>query len=131
MPNFCVWSGSIKYNRSFKIDIVQFNFFGGRINVREELAIAPKERFAVEVREACEWGRLGRIRKVHDAKDECCTERWGDVREEGEDEIKSLQRMVETGRVQGCNEERVQETRYWRGMLKIEKQGGSLIKEEE
>ena len=95
MSKFCVWSGSIKYNQSFKIDIVQFNFFGGRIIVREELAIAPNERFAVEVREAWEWGRLGRVRKVHDAKDECCIERWGDVREEGEDEIKSVQRMVE------------------------------------
>ena len=41
---------------------------------------------------------MGRIRKVHDAKDECCTERWGDVREEGEDEIKSVQRMVERER---------------------------------
>ena len=38
---------------------------------------------------------MGRIRKVHDAKDECCTEKWGDVREEGEDEIKSVQRMLE------------------------------------
>ena len=43
-------------------------------------------------------GRLGRIRKVHDAKDEFCIERWGDVREEGEDEIKSVQRMVERDR---------------------------------
>ena len=45
---------------------------------------------------------------MHDAKDECCIEMWGDVREEGEDEIKSVQRMVERGRVQGCNQERVQ-----------------------
>ena len=68
---------------------------------------------------------------MHDAKDECGTERWGDVREVGEDEIKSVQRMAERGRVQGCNQERVQEKRYWRGMFKIEKRGGSLIKEEE
>ena len=38
---------------------------------------------------------MGRIRTVHDANDESCIERWGDVTEEGEDEIKSVQRMVE------------------------------------
>ena len=56
---------------------------------------------------------------MHDANDEGCTERWGDVREEGEDEIKSVQRMVERRRAQGCNQERVEEKRYWLEMFKF------------
>ena len=52
---------------------------------------------------------------MHECKESLSVDSWGEVREEDENEIESVQIMVERGEMQGRNQGRVQEKRYGNG----------------